>query len=120
MSISRRSPSVASSVDIQSDVSAIHLCFVKASVSKNFANFTGKHLGRSLFFNKVAGLKACNFMKKRLQHRCFPVKFAKFLRTHILSNINERLLVCIDEQRARKCKYQIIFKQKHLFNCHQR
>ena len=32
-------------------------------------------------FNKVAGLKACNFIKKRLQHRCFPVKFAKFFRT---------------------------------------
>ena len=25
-------------------------------------------------------LQACNFIKKRLQHRCFPVKFAKFLR----------------------------------------
>ena len=23
---------------------------------------------------------ACNFIKKRLQHRCFPVKFAIFLR----------------------------------------
>ena len=33
-------------------------------------------------FNKVAGLKACSFIKNRLQHRCFPVvKFAKFLRT---------------------------------------
>ena len=31
--------------------------------------------------NKVAGLKTWNFTKKRLQHRCFPVKFAKFLRT---------------------------------------
>ena len=27
--------------------------------------------------NKVAG---CKFIKKRLQQRCFPVKFAKFLR----------------------------------------
>ena len=26
-------------------------------------------------FNKVAGLNAWNFTKKRLQHRCFPVKF---------------------------------------------
>ena len=26
------------------------------------------------------GPKARNFIKKRLQHRCFPVKFAKFLR----------------------------------------
>ena len=28
-------------------------------------------------FNKDAGLKTCCFIKKRLQHRCFPVKFAK-------------------------------------------
>ena len=39
--------------------------------------FTGKHLCQSLFFNKVAGA-AC---KKRLCHRCFPVNFAKFVRT---------------------------------------
>ena len=31
-------------------------------------------------FNKVAGLKACNFIKKRSQDRCFPVDFAKLLR----------------------------------------
>ena len=36
-------------------------------------------------FNKVAGLK------KRLQHRCFPVKLAKLLRTPTLKNICERL-----------------------------
>ena len=29
----------------------------------------------------VAGLKAWNFVKRRLQHRCFPVAFAKCLRT---------------------------------------
>ena len=33
------------------------------------------------FFSKVAALKACNFVNKRVQHTCFPVKFAKFLRT---------------------------------------
>ena len=36
-------------------------------------------------FNKVAGSKACNFVKKRLQRRCFPVKFLKFLRTSFFS-----------------------------------
>ena len=30
--------------------------------------------------NNVKGLKACNFIKKRLQHRSFPVKFEKILR----------------------------------------
>ena len=48
--------------------------FCRKGVFKNFANFTGKHLCWSL-------LQACNFIKKRLQHWCFPVKFAKFLRT---------------------------------------
>ena len=42
---------------------------------------------------KAAGLKACNFIKKRIQYRCFPVKFEKFLRRSILNNICERLLL---------------------------
>ena len=45
--------------------------FFKILVLKNFANFTGKHLCWSLFFN---------FIKKRLQHKCFPVKFPNFFR----------------------------------------
>ena len=31
-------------------------------------------------------------VKKRPQHRCFPVKFEKFLRAHILKNNCKRLL----------------------------
>ena len=30
-------------------------------------------------------MKACNFIKKRLQHRCFSLKFAKFLRTPLFT-----------------------------------
>ena len=30
-------------------------------------------------FNKVTGLKACNFILKRLQHRSFTVNIAKYL-----------------------------------------
>ena len=33
------------------------------------------------------------FITKKIQHRCFPVKFAKFLRIPILKNICERLLL---------------------------
>ena len=36
--------------------------------------------------NKVAGLQVCNFIKKRLQNRCFSVKFAKLLRASFLQN----------------------------------
>ena len=55
----------------------------------NFAKFTGKHLCQSLFFNKVAGL---NFIKKILWHMCFPVNFAKFLRTPFLRNVRTPLV----------------------------
>ena len=29
-------------------------------------------------FNEVACLETCNFIKKRFQHRCFPMNIAKF------------------------------------------
>ena len=53
--------------------------FYKKGVIQNFANF---------FFPRPEIL-----LKKRLWHRCFPVKFEKFLRTPILKNIYERLLL---------------------------
>ena len=33
-------------------------------------------------FNKVTGLQACNFTKKRLQHRRFPMNIANFKNTY--------------------------------------
>ena len=33
-----------------------------------------------VFFNKVTGPQNCNFIKKRLQHRFLPVKFANFFK----------------------------------------
>ena len=33
-------------------------------------------------FNKISGVKACNFTKKRLQHRRFPVNIAIFKSTN--------------------------------------
>ena len=68
-------------------------CSVKKGVLRNFAKFTGKHLCQSLFFNKVAGLRPATLLKKRLWHRCFPVNFAKFLRTPFLQSISGRLLL---------------------------
>ena len=58
--------------------------FCKKGVLRNFANFAGKHLCQSLFFNKAAGLRPATLLKKRLWHRCFPVNFAKFLGTPFL------------------------------------
>ena len=53
----------------------------KISVLKNFAIFTWKTPVLESLFNNVAGLQTCNFIKKRLQRRCFSVNIVKFLRT---------------------------------------
>ena len=60
--------------------------FYKIGVLKNFEKLTGKHLCRSLFSNKVAALTPASLLKQRLQHRCFLVNFAKYLRTALLKN----------------------------------
>ena len=61
---------------------------LKNGVLINFAEFTGKHLSQSLFFNKVTGLRPATLIKKRFWHRCFPVNFVKLLRTYFLWNIS--------------------------------
>ena len=50
-------------------------CFYK------FCKFYRKISVLEFLFNKAAGLKVCNSIKSRLQHRCFPVELAKFLKT---------------------------------------
>ena len=50
--------------------------FFKISVLKNFTKFTDKHL-----FNKAVGLSFLTSLKKRLHHKYFTLKSAKFLRT---------------------------------------
>ena len=76
--------SLVSSTQIACDVMCVQCVqkqppevFFRKDVLKNFAYFTGKQLRWSLF-NKVAGPQACNFIKKRLQHRCVPVKLENF------------------------------------------
>ena len=58
--------------------------FKKKGVLKNYPKFTGKHLCQSLY---------STLLKKRLWHRCFPVNFTEFLKTPILKNICERLIL---------------------------
>ena len=61
--------------------------FFKIFVLKNFANFTEKQLCLKSYFDKVASLKAFNFIEENLQYRSFPVKFsAKLLTATFLQN----------------------------------
>ena len=67
--------------------------FCKKRYPKKFRNIHKKTPVLESLFNKVAGQKACHFIKKWLQHRCFLVNLAKFLRTPTLKNICELLLL---------------------------
>ena len=53
----------------------------KKTVLKNFAIFTGTPLLES-------DQKACKFIKKRLQHSCFPMNMAKFRRSILETSAN--------------------------------
>ena len=65
--------------------------FCKKGALKKFAKFTRKHLCQSLFFNGVA------LLKMRLWHRCFPVTFARFLRTPFLKNTSGGCFCTLNE-----------------------
>ena len=53
--------------------------FYKKAILKNLQHSLQKIPVLESLYNKVAGLKACSAIKKRLQHRCFPVNIAKRL-----------------------------------------
>ena len=61
----------------------VQRCSAKEVLLKISQNSQETQVLESLF-NNVSGLRACNFIKKRLEHRCFPVNFAKFLRRSFL------------------------------------
>ena len=76
--------------------------FFKINVLKNFARFTKKEPVLESLFNKVTSLQTYNFIKMRLQQRCFsgenreifkntyiyktpPVAASKLLLAHFMS-----------------------------------
>ena len=62
----------------------------RSSIKKLYLKIV-KQLCWSLFLNKNADLQSWDFIKKRLQHSCFPVNIVKYLRTTVLKNIYEWL-----------------------------
>ena len=79
------------------------------SVKKVFLEFRKIHRKTPVpesLFNKVAGLRPATLLKKRLWHRCFPVNFAKFLRTPFLTKHLQWLLLTFDSQKH-SCNNQL-------------
>ena len=68
-------------------------CSKTKGVLNIFAKFTRKHLSESLFFNKIVGIRPATLLKRDCSTGTFPMNFPKLLRTPILKNICERLLL---------------------------
>ena len=63
-------------------------CSVRKGVLRNFAKLSGKHLCQSLFFNKVAVLRAVTITKKQTLRQMFSCEFcviskSKFFTEHL-------------------------------------
>ena len=86
-----------------------NICFFctatrNVGVLESFANFAGT-LVLEFLFNEVAGLQVCNFIKMSLQYRCFPVKFAKVLRTSFYRTPP----MAVSESQNLFCKLVVMF-----------
>ena len=80
--------------------------FCKKIFPRNFEKFTGKHLCQSLLFNKVWGIRPAMLLKKKLWHSCFPVNYAKFVRSTFHRTPPELLLSGNELQNPLKLLFQ--------------
>ena len=75
---------------------AVAQVFCKKAALKTYAELTGKRLCWSLFLIKFQGFRLVNLSKGNSETSvCFPVNLVTFLRTPILENICELLLLHI-------------------------
>ena len=91
--------------------------FCKKDVLRNFTKFTENYLCQRLLFRKAAGLRPATLLKKSLCHRCFPVNFAKFLKTRFFTE-HLRWLLLIGDSRIVFCpwllwKHELKLRSSH-------
>ena len=85
----------------------------RVGIFKNifFKNISEKNILKNFFkiysrWEFSEGLRPATLLKKRLWHRCFPVKFWTFLRTPFLQSTSGRLLLLMVPLINRKALYR--------------
>ena len=66
--------------------------FRKKDVLKNFRNFMGKHFLMKPFFNEVAFLRTCNFIKEDSDTGVFVWNFPNFFEKHLCTSASKLYL----------------------------
>ena len=93
----------------------------RCSVKKVFLEISQSHRKTPVpetLFNKFAGLRPATLLKKSLWHRCFPVNFAKFLRTPFFTEHLRWLLLyqaVFQYDQKKQDKNVNIFRTKRAF-----
>ena len=93
----------------------------RCSVKKVFLEISQSHRKTPVpetLFNKFAGLRPATLLKKSLWHRCFPVNFAKFLRTPFFTEHLRWLLLyqaIFQYDQKKQDKNVNIFRTKRAF-----
>ena len=93
---------------------------LQSKSSLKYSNIYRKTPVLDSLFNKVLDLQTSNFIKKWLQHRCFPVNFANFLRTAFsIEHLWWRVLCLLEreeeeseEQRSKEKCFKLKKKMK--------
>ena len=95
--------------DVILNRSSYQRCSIKKAVLRNFAKLTWKYLCQSLSLFPT-------LLKKKLWLKCFPVNFAKFLRTPLLQNTSGWLLLTkLHDPNRRKMRFPC-FELRWLLN----
>ena len=86
--------------------------FYKKAVLKSFAIFTGKYLcSLETLFNKVAGLKSCNFIQNRPQHG-FSLWILQNFKEHLFWRTSANRYFCFFQVNSLKQVKKSILKPK--------
>ena len=90
---------------------------LKKALLKNFAIFTGKQQRRGLYLIKLkkSDYKKI-FLKKRHEHRCFPVNIEKFLRTYFEKHLQTTTSVKFQSSCIPKSLLALPFKWNAVWN----
>ena len=74
-------------------------------MQKVFLKISQNSQENTCLFLKAADLRPATLLKKRLWHRCFPVDFAKFLRTTFFTEQIQRLLLKFISNHTKEMVY---------------
>ena len=93
INLSQKCKLLKRTIQVKEQVSEAGVRRLQIRCSSKICKFLRKTSVLESLPNKAASLKVCNVIKKRLRHRYFPVKLAKFLKLPFVTEEFQWLLL---------------------------